>query len=626
MARPGRRTWSPVIVCLTALLAAVPAAAAAPAVEVHAIRFVGVRRADAAGLRALMVTRQSSWLPWGKRYDFDRATFEVDLQRVRAYYVEHGFPDVKVTSGIHYNREHDQVDLTITVDAGPGVLIRSIDFTGFDAVPAGELKHLRADVPLALGAPLGREALLTAHAMAVHELEDHGYPYAQVETEVARVGPMNVALTFVANPGPVGYFGPVQIVGNKTVSDAVIRRQLLYRPGERFSRQLVQDTQRKLYALGLFQFVEVQTVKATPPVSRVPTRITVTEGKHHHVQFGVGYGTEEKERLDAQWTQVNFLGGGRTAAVHGRWSSIDRGARIDFTQPDVFSPHFQLRVEGQRWYTSAPAYTLVASGGTATLTDQATRRTSWALLFADERDTSSIASSALNDPLLRNDLIALGLNPVTGEQAGTRVAIGIDFQRNTAGSLLNATHGTVISAHLEQAGEWLPGAFNYVLASADLRHYVSIGDRIVFANRVQAGDIRPQGGRDANIPFSKRYFLGGATSLRGWGRYEVSPLSGSGLPIGGDSMFMATSELRVPVVGRLGMVAFLDLGNVWAGPDGINFNDLRYSVGSGLRYETPVGPIRLDFGYQLNPIPGLTINGEPQTRQWRLHFSIGQAF
>ena len=128
------------------------------------------------------------------------------------------------------------------------------------------------------------------------------------------------------------------------------------------------------------------------------------------------------------------------------------------------------------------------------------------------------------------------------------------------------------------------------------------------------------------MPFFKRYFLGGATNLRGWGRFDVAPLSGGGLPIGGQSFTNFSTEVRVPIWGNLGGVLFLDGGNVWTNPWDFNLNDMRYDVGPGLRYNTPIGPFRADLGYQLNPIPGLLVNGEPQPRRFRFHFSIGQAF
>jgi outer membrane translocation and assembly module TamA len=137
--------------------------------------------------------------------------------------------------------------------------------------------------------------------------------------------------------------------------------------------------------------------------------------------------------------------------------------------------------------------------------------------------------------------------------------------------------------------------------------------------------IDEEGGDPANVPFSKRLFLGGATSMRGWGRFEVSPLS-SGQPIGGQTLLAFNAEARASLGGNLGGVLFLDAGNVWLDDWSIALDELRYAAGIGLRYNTPVGPIRFDLGYQLNPIDGLLVNGEPESRRYRLHFSIGQAF
>ena len=171
-----------------------------------------------------------------------------------------------------------------------------------------------------------------------------------------------------------------------------------------------------------------------------------------------------------------------------------------------------------------------------------------------------------------------------------------------------------------------PAAYNYYAVSADARHYLPIGESIVIANRMQVGNIDQAGEDPANVPFSKKYFLGGASSIRGWGRYEISPLSGSGYPIGGNTTFAFSSELRAVLRGNLGGVLFFDAGNVWTDRWAIKFDDLRYAVGPGLRYQTPVGPVRFDFGWQINPIPDLLVNGKPQSRRWRMHFSIGQAF
>jgi outer membrane protein assembly factor BamA len=312
--------------------------------------------------------------------------------------------------------------------------------------------------------------------------------------------------------------------------------------------------------------------------------------------------------------------------VHARYSSLDRGLRLDFNQPYFFTPRTSLGAEAQQWYTYTPAYRSVVTGGKTTLTHKRTPQLSWAVSLTNERNVSSISAEVRDDPTLRDDLIALGLDPDTLEQRGTLSAIGFDLQRSTADNVLNARRGYQLALHAEAAGRYLPGTYNYTAASVDARHYIPVSERFVVANRVQFGNINSAGDDPTQVPFAKKYFLGGAGSIRGWGRYEISPLSRSGLPVGGNTLFAFSSEARLVLRGNLGGVLFVDGGNVWADDWTIDLSDLRYAIGPGLRYQTPIGPVRFDVGYQVNPIEGLLVNGEPQRRRWRIHFSIGQAF
>ncbi len=599
-------------------------------IKVNRLTLEGVTAVNPSRLKAVLATKESSFLPWGRKRYFDRSRFDADLKRIEAFYADRGYPDARVGSfDVKLNDKQDAVDVTVTIVEGQPIRVASIQYVGFDDIPPDQLAALKAGAPLAIGQPRDRQQVVSVHELAVNALREHGYPYAKVDTREDD-GPdgRTAMLTFVAEPGKLAHFGPVEISGNESVSDRVIRRELAYRPGDLYQRSLVQETQRRLYRMELFQFANVEPLSQDLQPEEVPTRITVAEGKHQRVNFGVGYGTEEKGRVDAEYHHLNFLGGARSAGGHARYSSLDRGVRLDFNQPYFFAPHVSLGAEGQQWYTYTPAYRSVVSGAKVTMTHRGSPDTSWAISLTSEHDSSSIASDVLSDLTLRNNLIALGLDPTTGEQNGRLNALGFDFQRSTADNALDAHRGYQIAFHTEQAGKIVAGTFNYYSTSVDGRYYVPIaeGDRFVVATRLQLGTIRPAGGEQSKIPFSKRFFLGGATSVRGWGTYELSPLSESGLPIGGDSMLGATAELRAGISGNLGAVLFVDAGNVWADAWQLRLGDLRYAVGPGLRYQTPVGPVRFDFGYQLNPVPGLLVNGEPESRRWRIHFSIGQAF
>ncbi len=597
-------------------------------IKISSLKFEGVESVDGGQLRDALVTKKGSWLPWGRKRYFDRRAFEADLQRIQAFYRDRGFPDARVTSfDVNLNEKQDEVDLTINISEGEPVIVKEIRLEGFDVVPSGDRDTLRRELPLQPERPFDRQLAVAARERAVNVLRDRGFPYAEVELVHEEAGPHQAVVGLRAVAGPIAYFGPIEIGGQSSVGEYVIRRQLTYEPGELFTRAAMRESQRKLYNLELFEFVNVESREdREQKPTTIPTRVTVAEGKHRKVTFGVGYGTEEHARARLRWDHVNFFGGARHAGFEGKWSSLDRGVRADYREPYFFHPHFSLGFEGQAWQASEPAYAANTVGGRATMTHQANSRDKWSVSLINEYSRTRVSSEALTDFTLRDELISLGLDPRTGEQDGVLSALAFDIERNTADNVLNARRGYFLGGHVEQAGRWMWGSFNYFSALGEGRHYLTLGRRLVVANRLRVGTIDPVGDLDDNVPFHKRYFLGGSTSMRGWGRFELSPLSGFGLPIGGLSMLDGSAEVRMPVWGKVGLVGFLDYGNVWNEGWKFEVNDLRYDVGPGLRYLTPIGPARFDFGYQLNPIEGLLVNGEPQKRRWRVHFSIGQAF
>ena len=607
------------------------------AVRVTSVQFTGVKAVKPGQLTSVLATVQSSKIPWGTQHYFTRDQFEADLKRIVAFYKDRGYPDARVRSfDVKLNAKQDAVAVTVNVDEGQPIVVEAIELTGFEPLPPTHLAQLKSRLPLQPKAALDRALAQASREAALDEVKDHGYPYATVRlTERPGSTARARVLVLEAAPGTLARYGDIEVQGNKTVGDDVVKQQLTFRPKALYRISQVQESQRKLYSLETFQFANIEpVVKEGEQPEVVPVKVTLTEGKHRKVNFGVGYGSEEKARVAMDWRHVNFLGGARTLQLEGKYSALSKGGRLNFRQPYLFSPRVSLLATGQSWHRNEPAYTLNTNGGRLTLERTLPRPGAFSprsassaisLTYTNEFQSYQVSDLALRTPSFAKTLIALGLDPLNGKARGLLSSVDLDFHRSTADNSLNARSGYTVDAHLEQAGRTLRGDYEFVETILEGRYYAAFGQRAVLAVKVRGGSIGVPHGENLKVPFFRRYWLGGATSLRGWGRFDVAPLS-NGLPVGGHTMAESSAELRVPVWGNLSAVFFADAGNVWNNAWQLNLNDLRYDVGPGLRYLTPVGPLRVDLGYQLNPIPGLLVNGKPEPRRFRVHFSIGQAF
>lgn len=608
-------------------------------VRVRHLAFEGVRQIHEAKLRAAMITASSGWLPWSGKTYFSRQDFDDDLRRLEAFYAARGFPDARVRAfRTHYLDGKTRMDLTVVIDEGTPLAIEAVQWAGFGGLPAAHLGDLQRRAGLTAGAPRDLEQVEIARNMARSELREHGFPAGEVDTtEQAGRGARSVVVTLTARPGPFARFGGVDLTGNGGVSPRVVRRQLGFTPGEPFRQSAIVATERRLYGLELFQFVTVEPGTVAED-GTVPTRITLVETKHRQLRFGVGWGTEDHARAEAEWTSRNFLGGARAASLHVKGSSLERGVRVSVSDPSL-PGGVSVGVSGQSWSSRTPAYALRTTGarvglltsfGAAVAPGVLRARHSVSVAVAREFEGYTVSSAALSDATLRPTLIALGLNPYSGEGSGTVFAVSVDAQHTTVPDLLNARRGWQMTLHGERAVRALGGDFAYQEATAEARTYVPLGQRLVLAGKGRAAWIGTGADPETTVPFFKRYFLGGATSLRGWSRFDVAPLSPDGLPIGGFTLLESSAEARVDVDagGTFGVVAFVDAGNVWGQtwkfPD---VTDLRADAGAGVRFGTPVGPLRFDVAYQLTPIPGLlTRGGLGEAGRWRFHLSFGQAF
>ncbi|HEX5109806.1 MAG TPA: BamA/TamA family outer membrane protein [Vicinamibacterales bacterium] len=622
--------WLPVAV----MLLATGQTAADQDVEVKSLDFAGVRHVEVSRLRAVLVTRASGWLPWAEKQIFDRVAFEADLKRVVAFYRDRGYREARVVSHDLNSTDDHGVRILITVDEGEPTLIERVALEGFEVL-GDEAADLPGELSIGAGKPLDVTDIQASREHAVNALREQGHPAAVVKVQERDVADRRAIVTLVAEPGLRANYGEIEVTGAVRVSDDLIRRHLEYSVGEVFRASDLQQSQRVISRVELFDFVRVEAVNPDPKSDVIKTRVTVTEGKTRRITLSGGYGTEEKLRGEFNWKHVNFFGGGRTLGTQARYSSLSRGVRVQLGEPYFLTSRYSSRITGEWWYEDEPAYVVESKGGRMTVSRTFRPRrpprrrqveTKLETTYLNEYENYRISEEALGDPASRDDLIALGLDPDTGEGEGTLSAVAVDLSHANVDNLFDVHSGYQLGLHFEAAGDVFGGSYTYYETTATARYYTTIPGRAVVAGRLRVSTFAGPDPIDQEVPFFKRYFLGGATSLRGWGRFEVSPLNETGATIGGLAALEVSGEVRFPILGRLGGVVFVDSGNAWTEAGALQIDSLRTNAGLGLRYLSPVGPIRFDYGYQLTPIDGLLVNGEPESRHWRVHFSIGQAF
>jgi outer membrane protein insertion porin family/translocation and assembly module TamA len=429
----------------------------------------------------------------------------------------------------------------------------------------GILERVRA-IPLQEGAPLNRQHIVGSRDHAIFVLRDNGFPNPRVESR-QRDGSAEkrVVVTFVANPGEAAVFGPISVThrGEGSVSDTVILRTLSFQPGQPYRVSQMLESQSRLFGLGLFEFAHVAAaddadMTAADGRAGVPMVVTVSEGTPTTLRLGVGYGSEEGVRGSLDWRHRNFLGAARQFGIEGRYSNRLRGGGVDFVQPYVGTAAISMHLKTGAWYANEPTYSSRSIGfqGGFTYRDTVERSLNQVpienvvgVLYRNDTLRHTIKPEVLGDLEALDELVALGIDPTTGTSSGRLGGLELSYVRTAVNDPLNPQGGYAGSVRFEHAAPWLGGTYDYNELHLEGRFFVPFG-RVIWANRAQAGAIVAD--TDEDVPFSARYFLGGSSTLRGWGRYEVAPLTSDGLPIGGRALFDLTTELRVSLTEAFG--------------------------------------------------------------------------
>jgi len=593
-----------------------PAVAAAPAGPVlRAVEWRGTDALDSDQLQARIFTQPRPWWQlWKPRPPFDQATLEADMLRITDAYRENGRYRATSSYTLLWNEKHDEVTVAITVDEGPAVTLESwtIDLGELPGEPSRWPKLLLDDLPLKKGEVFTITLYGTAKRKLLQGMWDQGFADATVSgggdvdlaTETAEIH-------WVAHPGPRVRIGQVRIEGAETVKESVVRDELAFKSGDLYSDSALQQSQRQVSDLGLFRSVLILGVPSEdeslgPDKVLRPIVVKLEERPLRSVRLGAGYGTEDKLRLQAGWRHRNMFGRADPLDVTASWSSIKTELQVRLKEPHLPDPRTSLILDSRIRDDTLPAYEDL--GFLNRVGVERALRQGWSGTMG--YNAEAIDVEKVTDPF------ATGLaNPTENYVLGY-----LDFgaRRIATDSLVEPTRGTWLEAGVETGSRYLGSQKSYVRWTADARGFVPVGPT-VFAGRVFLGSITGFAKtHSGDLPITKLFYSGGSAMSRGYDFQHLGNDDAPGHAVGGMSSLAASLELRFPLYGDLRGVVFGDAGQLGTGPGDWQPTALRYSVGGGLRYLTPLGPIRLDLAAPLDPPPGVS-----HLRVW---FAIGQAF
>ncbi len=610
------------------LAALVPAGARAVQIDaldtghdwrLRALRFRGERAVPAGELRQAMVTRPRPWYAvWRPLPDFDPIAFRTDLDRLRRACQSRGYYAARIEYDLELPPAGDALVVVLYVDEGAPVTVDRVDVTLEGAeLPAEERRLLLDGLPIGRGLVFTEDAYTRAWTSLRAYYREHGFARAEVSKQATvDLGRAVVEVAYRVDSGPPSVFGDVRIEGTSRVDPAVVRRELAFTPGAPFRQSLLDRTRRNLVALNLFRTVGIDEEPGRDP--RVDLRVRVTEAPRREIRLGVGYDTDEDIRGLASWRDYDFLGGARQLGFSARASFIQRAITADFLQPHFPGAAGRTRLLFSEQQDEEAAYTLDRSRLSPRLDWQPVERLVAFGYYRAEYDSLSSVNAAVTrcragaTPDNAKNLCLPGAAP--GNSILSGFGVGVDW--NGLDDLLDPTRGWTATTTVEPVGGVLGGDLHFLRLVAEGRAYHPLVGRLLGAARVRLGTAEPFGST-REVPLFERFYAGGQDSVRGYGRRRVGPFI-DGDPVGGRSLAETSLELRHPITETIAGAVFLDGGQVSIRSYDFPFGHFRYGTGFGVRYHSPVGPIRVYLGFPVEP--------PDHDQRWQVHVSIGAAF
>lgn len=548
---------------------------------------------------------------------FKDEILQEDLDRIKSLYDDIGYLDAEMTPDLQYGPDGQTLKIVINIKENKQYMVGDITVKGNLVLPE---KELLSKITMKSGKPFSNRALRQDSSEIKQLYYDRGYMNAIQDVERNfNQSTGNIDVVFNIDGKEPVYVGMVEIRGNMKTRELVVRRELRIYPGEKFSGDKIKRSKERLYNLGYFENVAFDTEPTeTPDIQNLV--VTVKETKTGEFSFGGGYSSVDMLVGFVEITQRNFdimsfptfTGGGQNLTIKAELGMVRSDFNISWTDPWIFGMPYAFgfdiyRAAHARRNDIGWAYDETRTGGDLRLGKDFTDQIRGLLTYRLE----NVKISNLADDATAELSKEVGSNYIS--------SLMFDLTYDTRDNVYVPSKGFIVNGSIEDAGGIFFGDKDYVKGTGTIAYYHSFFEKVVLELKARGGMAGAYGSSD-EVPIYERFFAGGANTIRGYKERRIGPRAGD-QPIGGDSIVVVNAEATFPVYEKIikGAV-FCDLGNVWAkSSDFLVGGDYKYGAGIGIRVKTPIGPVKLDYGFPL-------VSNYDDEKSGEFYFSMSRGF
>jgi outer membrane protein insertion porin family len=567
-------------------------------ITIEKIVFQGNKGVSDVQLKSAMETKERQYFIL--RGKVQRQRLDSDVDRILAAYNDFGYTQARVEStDVAIDREKARVTITIVVVEGPQFKAGEVKTTGVTLLPEREVER---QIRLKPGDIFSVGKVRDSTQAILNLYSTIGRASADVNPRREQLGTGNqINLTFEISEGPEVYVERININGNVRSQDKILRRELPLHEGDLYTLQKRERARQKLVNLGFFESVSVTTQPGSDK-TKIVVNVDVVERATGVFSIGGGYSSVDSLVGTIDLAQRNFLGRGWEAAIRIRAGAETQQGTISFTEPWLFDRPLSAGFDIYKSLREYDDYTYDTTGVNLRMSHPFAEYWRWHVGYrASHDDISDIADSA---------------SPQIREEEGVTLtsAVGLSVTRDSRDVVAAPTKGAQTLLRLDFAG--LGGDAKYVKTTALQTYFRPLWLGHILGLRGEIG--YGFGWADEDLPLFERFFLGGPNSIRSFKFHDLSPVDESGFKTGGTTQFIGNVEYIIPLPFGFRLAAFFDIGNVWGFGTEFDPTDLRKAVGGGVRWQSPFGPIRVDYGFNLDRKAGEDMGA--------FHFSVGSPF